>query len=163
MSFASRFLGTPAASGFTAASLEAFIAQGVEESLNLDYKDIRASDSPDQLARTVCAFANSEGGLLVLGVEEVREKDEKGNDIKIRPGKISWGPKSLKKEAVESALTSRVHPWVEGLRIYPIRNADQGVVFLIDVPQSPRPPHQAPNRIYYLRYNFMNQPMEHYQ
>src|SRR2546427_11175813 len=127
MLFASRFLGTPAESGFTAASLEAFIGQGVEERLNLDYKEIRAGDNPDRLAQTVCAFANSEGGLLILGVEESREKDEKGNDIKIRPGKITWGPKSLKKEAVESALTSRVHPWVEGIRIYPIRNADGGV------------------------------------
>ena len=85
-------------------SLETFIAQSVEENLNLDYKDIRASDSPERLAQTVCAFSNSEGGLLILGVEELREKDEKGNDVKIRPGKITWGPKSLKKAAVVSAL-----------------------------------------------------------
>lgn len=145
------------------ASLESFLGQHVEENLNLDYKDIRACENPEKLAETICAFANSEGGLLVLGVEESREKDEKGNDVKIRPGKITWGPKSLTKEAIESKLVIRIHPSISGMRIYPIRNQVGEVVFLVDVPQSSRPPHQAPDRKYYLRYNFQNQPMDHYQ
>src|SRR5438105_921448 len=140
MSFAARFLGTPGPAGFSTSLLEGFVKQGIEENLNLDYKDIRASENPDKLAQTVCAFANSEGGLLVLGVEEQRDMDEKGNVVKIRPGKITWGPKSVTKEAVESRLLVRVHPWVQGLRIHPVRNEKDGVVFLIDVPQSPRPP-----------------------
>ena len=55
------------------------------------------------------------------------------------------------------------HPWVQGLRIFPVRNHVGDVVFLIDVPQSPRPPHQAPDKRYYLRYNFQNLQMDHYQ
>src|SRR5205823_8951598 len=82
---------------------------------------------------------------------------------KIRPGKITWGPKSLTKETVESRLIVRIHPWVQGLRIHPVRKEEDGVVFLIDVPQSMRPPHQAFDRKYYLRYNFQNLPMDHHQ
>src|SRR5437016_2958960 len=113
MSFAARFLGAPGPAGFSAPALDEFLKQSIEESLNLDYKDIRASDNPDKLAQTVCAFANSEGGLLVLGIDEQRDTDEKGNVIKVRPGKISWGPKSLTKEAVESRLIVRIHPWIQ--------------------------------------------------
>src|SRR2546425_9963710 len=163
MSFAARFLGPPGPAGFSTPSLEEFVKQGIEENLNLDYKDIRASDNPDKLAQTVCAFANSEGGLLVLGVVEQRDTDEKGNVVKVRPGKVTWAPKSVTKEAVESRLIVRIHRWIQGLRIYPVRNQKDEAIFLIDVPQSPSPPHQASDQRYYLRYNFQNLPMDHHQ
>src|SRR2546422_7433647 len=143
--------------------LEAFLESAIEEGLNLDYKDIAAAENPDKLSTIISAFANAEGGLIVLGVSEKEEADEKGQVVKIRPGRITWGPKSLTRERIESMLLSRIRPWVTGLRIHPIRNEAEKPVFLVDVPQSTRPPHQAFDKRYYLRYNFQNLAMDHHQ
>ncbi len=163
MSFAEQFLGPPGLEGFSHDMLKGFLDRGIEEGLTLDYKQIQAVENPDKIATSVTAFANSEGGLILLGVEEVKEKDEKGRTVRIRPGSITWGPKSLTREKLEAQLIARVHPWVQGLRIFPVRSEAEEVVFLVDVPQSPRPPHQAPDKKYYIRYNFQNLPIDHHQ
>ena len=163
MGFAERFLGQPGSSGFTIDMLDAFLSMRQEENVNLDYKLTDAIRDPDKLVRTCAAFANAEGGLLLLGVEEAIDQDEKGQTVRIRPGKVVWGPKSLTRERLESIFVSRIHPRISGLRIHPIRNEQDGVVFLVEVPQSVNPPHQTPDGKYYLRYNFQNLPMEHNQ
>ena len=161
--YASRYLGAPGVGGFKEAEFVAFIARKIEESMTLDYKDISLADRPSDLSRIITAMANAEGGLVVVGVREEREKDEKGKWVRIFPGEITWGGKGLSKETLEQRLISRVMPWIDGLAIIPIRNPTGGVVFLIDVPKSPRPPHQADDKKYYLRYNFENLPMDHSQ
>ena len=163
VSFAARYLGRLEPSGFSQRMLETFLESAVEEGLNLDYKDIEAAGNPDKLATVISAFANAEGGLLILGVSEKEELDERGHVVRIRPGTITWGAKSLAREKIESMLVSRIRPWVNGLRIHAIRNDANEAVFLIDVPQSMRPPHQASDRRYHLRYNFQNLPMDHHQ
>ncbi len=163
MSFAEQFLGPPGLEGFSPDMLKGFLDRGIEEGLTLDYKHIQAVENPDKIATSVTAFANSEGGLILLGVEEVKERDEKGRTVRIRPGPITWGLKSLTRERLEALLIARVRPWVQGLRIFPVRSEAEEVVFLVDVPQSPRPPHQAPDRRYYIRYNFQNLPIDHHQ
>ena len=47
-------------------SLRALIAEG--EGVRLEFK--RGLPRPERLARTLCAFANTRGGLLVVGVED---------------------------------------------------------------------------------------------
>jgi len=163
MSFAARYLGSREPAGFTKNMLETFIESGIEESQNLDYKGIAKDANLDKLSTVVSAFANAEGGLVVLGVSEKEERDDKEHVVRIKPGRVTWAPKSLTREKIESALIDRVRPWVGGLRIHAIRNEAEEAVFLIDVPQSMRPPHQAFDRKYYLRYNFQNLPMDHHQ
>jgi hypothetical protein len=163
MSFAEQFLGPRGSEGFTREMLLGFLRRSVEEGLNLEYKHIGAIDHPDDLAKVVTAFANSEGGLLILGVDEAKDQDPRGHVVRVRPGEITWGSIGLTREKLESLLITRVHPWIPGLLIHPIRSASNEVVFLVDVPQSARPPHQAPDRKYYLRYNFQNLPMDHHQ
>jgi len=163
VSFVTRYLGRPEPSGFSKDMLDAFLESAIEESLNLDYKGIAAGANPDKLSTVISAFANAEGGLLVLGVNEKEELDERSRVVRIRPGRITWGPKSLTREKLESTLIDRVRPWVNGLRIHVIRNEAGEAVFLVDVPQSMRPPHQAFDKKYYLRYNFQNLAMDHHQ
>lgn len=163
MSYSLKYLGKPDASGYSEQNLKEFVDRAVEENVNLDYKNIKKIENPNGLAIAVSAMANSEGGLIVLGVEERRETDDNGKSIRMLPGNITWGEKSYTREKLESLLVARVRPWIDGLRIYPIRNSSEDLVFLIDIPQSPSPPHQAPDNKYYLRYNFQNLPMEHYQ
>lgn len=141
-----------------------FVSRKVEENLNLDYKDIRAYSDFDELSRDVSTFANSAGGLVVLGVSQQETKNEEGI-VKILPKEVTWGSSSLSKEQLEDNLVGKVQPRVDGLRIVPIReNAESlRVVFLIDIPQSVNPPHMAADNKYYRRLNFRRVPMEHYE
>ncbi len=49
-------------------NLESFLREGNEEGTRLDYKREWVSDIP----RVACAFANTSGGHIVVGVEELR-------------------------------------------------------------------------------------------
>jgi hypothetical protein len=170
MSFIKQFLGKEPEERVTVEDIIRFKNQKIEENLNLDYKDIRSVENFNELAKDVSAFANSAGGSIILGIEEKKEiiKDKKGKKIgiKIFPGKITWGKPSLTKEQIEQGLRGKIHYWIEGLRIIPIRKSERSgyVIFLIDIPQSENPPHMvSPLHRYYKRLNFEAVPMEHYE
>lgn len=139
-----------------AKDVELFVSRKIEESLSLEYKDIKAYENFDELSKDVSAFANSEGGLLILGVGQ----EKKGP--KIFPTEMTWGDEFLSKERLENNLTGKIHPRIEGLKIVPIRK-NNSVIFLLDIPQSENPPHMAFDKRYYRRLNFGNSPMEHYE
>lgn len=142
----------------TKTDLEGFINRKIEESLNLEYKDIKAYNNVNDLSKVISAFANSDGGLLILGITEERVDD----NVRL-PKEITWGEPTLSKESLESRLISRIRPPIERLRIVSIRDEKNRVVFLIDVPQSDNPPHMAADRRYYKRWNFQVLPMEHFE
>jgi len=139
---------------FVAKDIQDFINKKIEENLHLEYKDIEKIKDINGLAIAVSSFANSDGGLLILGVSEKNHF----------PEKITWGNRQLSKETLEQKLISKIQPPIPNLTIVPIRKnlRNQGVVFLIDIQQSDVL-HQSPNKIYYQRRNFQKLPMEDYQ
>ncbi len=149
--------------GITETDVQKFISEKIEENLSLDYKDIREFDRFDDLSKHVSAFANSQGGLIILGVST--EETGLGETRKIFPKAITWGSESLSKEQLENNLISKIRSRIDGLRIVPIRKEDgsQQVIFIIDIPQSQNPPHMAADNRYYKRLNFQRVPMEHYE
>lgn len=161
MSYITQFLHK-ALEEVSASDIEQFVKQGLEENVHLEYKSIEMYDNVDKLSLSVSAFANADGGLLILGIREMEEKDKKGRTIRIEPDKVTWGEPSLSKERLESKLMSRIQPRIDGLVIQTIRNKDGGIIFLIDVPRSDRP-HQAADHRYYKRWSFQKLPMEHYE
>jgi len=146
----------------SASDIEQFIEQGLEENVHLEYKSIELYGDVDKLSHSVSAFANADGGILILGIREMVEKDKKGRTVRIGPDKVTWGDPSLSKERLESKLMSRIQPRIDGLVIQTIRNKEGGLIFLIDVPRSDRP-HQAADHRYYKRWSFQKLPMEHYE
>lgn len=56
----------------TVRDIEELIKAQVQESLNLDYKRSNSisNKSRAEIAKDVSAFANSDGGLIIYGVEE---------------------------------------------------------------------------------------------
>jgi len=139
-----------------------FISQKIEENTKLDYKDIRAYHNADHLTTHVSSFANSEGGLIILGVsqDEIREN---ARTIKIFPKEVTWGEASLDKESLENKLVTKITPPISGVTIRPVRNENNKVIFLIDIPKSNFAPHMASDYRYHKRINFRIRRMEHYE
>src|SRR5215813_4904636 len=58
----------------TKSDLDRLIEEDIQESLTLDYKDARALEKTDQkrneLCKDVSAFANSDGGQIIYGIQE---------------------------------------------------------------------------------------------
>lgn len=154
--------------------LEKFLVNKIEESQNLEYKDffkvfnrkgeINKNDNYDgdkELCKSVAGMANSEGGLIILGIKEKEEKMN-GKIIRISPEKITWGPSVVTKEQIERILTSKISYPITGIKILPVRNNDD-VVFLLSIPQSVRMPHRVDEKEYYIRRNFETVPMLHFE
>jgi hypothetical protein len=150
---------------WTFEDLQTQLASNEQEHLMLDYKASEAvGDWTDakrnELAKDVCAFANAEGGHILIGIAE---------DAHTRkPSFIDHGVNTalVSKEAIESALMSRVAPRVEGMTIKEIPNptAPGYAFFVFGIPRSMDAPHMHnPTHRYYKRYNFQCLPMEHYE
>ena len=77
----SRFYNTFMLVPSSVADVERMIAEKVQENVHLDYKASPAADPgrPNEIAKDVSSFANSDGGVLIYGVEE-----EKGTGFPIR-------------------------------------------------------------------------------
>jgi hypothetical protein len=144
---------------FTVPDVEALIRDRVQEDVHLDYKDSRAiSDAKrDEISKDVSAFANSDGGVLIYGVEE--------DKLSHSPIAIDAGVDDQKfsKEWLEQIITSRVTPIIDGVRIIPIPINSGRSLYVVSVPKSSRGPHQASDKKYYKRGNFISQAMEDYE
>ncbi|WHU02742.1 ATP-binding protein [Sphingomonas sp. NIBR02145] len=139
--------------------LQALIANQVQESLQLDYKQSAAlaknNNSQNELAKDVSAFANSAGGRIIYGIAEA-------NNL---PANIDGGcdPTVITREWIENSILGHVQPRIAGLVIKPIPLASGGVAYVIDIPQATTfAPHQANHR-YHKRVNFQSLPMEDYE
>ena len=139
--------------------LQKLIADQLQESLQLDYKQSEAlaktSSCQTEIAKDVSAFANSAGGRIIYGIVEA-------NNL---PLSIDGGadPAVISREWIENTIISKIQPRIPGIVIKPIPLAAGGNAYVIDIPQATTfAPHQAGYR-YYRRYNFQSVPMEDYE
>lgn len=112
----------------------------------------------NELAKDICAFANSAGGIIIIGIAEENHKPHHIDD--------GVDTRLASKEAIESALQARITPRVDGMSIKEIPNPEQPFFsyFVLGIPRSMRAPHMCvPFHRYYKRYNFECVPMEHYE
>ncbi len=144
--------------------LNQMIAEGMEESINLEYKSADALKNTDnckkEIAKDVSAMANSAGGVIIYGVKEFDEKDKKHLPEKITP--ISR--KDFSKEQLEHIIQSNISPRIENLIIHPItlENPDEAV-YVVEIPQSSTAHQNTRDHRYYKRYNFETVPMLDYE
>lgn len=147
---------------WTEHDLAQLVANQVAESLTLDYKASGALQKTDakknELSKDVSAFANSAGGLLVYGIQEVKHQ----------PTQVDYGldPSEISKEWIEQVINSKISRRVDGVRIFqiPLSGERLGrVAYVVEVPASAAAPHMASDHRFYKRFNFECVPMEEYE
>jgi len=136
--------------------IDVLISMGIEEDIHLDYKlELPAKQNDKgkkELAKDVSAFANSDGGYIIYGVEE---KDHKPVN---KVGIDSIGTK----EKIENICLHYVQPHAD-LRIKPVDlQGTDDQLFVVWIPKSSIAPHMTDFR-FYKRQNFSSVPMEEYE
>ncbi|GAI10680.1 unnamed protein product [marine sediment metagenome] len=110
-----------------------FCNQQIPESINLDYK----KEFPTDLEKTISAFANTMGGLVIIGVED---KDSKPK-LPVKGLKYQEGLR----ERVNSIILANIYP-----PVFPeIQVCDQvrkRTFIIIRIPQSNMTPHYIRHR-----------------
>ena len=83
---------------------------GQSESARLEFKSIRLLDDIQKagrdLAKEVSAFANSEGGVIVIGIEETKG----GQKTRIAESVVGIDRNRIKSESLQQSLLSNLSP-----------------------------------------------------
>ncbi len=138
----------------------------IQESLELDYKACGALDKLNngkknivkEISKDVSAFANSAGGVIVYGI---LEKDNLPIDLD-----IGFDPKIISREWLEQVINSNIQRRISGVRINQIELSGERkgrVAYVVSIPQSIHAPHQAADKIFYKRFNYLSVAMEEYE
>ncbi len=155
----------------TFAELEALVRDRIPESLTLDYKADFTNDlekAKKELAKDVSAFANSQGGTLIIGISQDKHS-----------GAPLWPPSGIPRlindrqqtvEWVMQGLNQNIAQRVDiAAWSIELEGSDRCVI-VIDVPVSPRAPHmvtyQQDNRFhrrYFRRHQYESLPAEEHE
>src|ERR1022692_3057947 len=139
------------------ADIQQMVSDQVQENIHLDYKRSRAihKGARDDIAKDASAFANSDGGVLIYGVEEKNQL----------PVKIDDGvdDSECSREWIEAAIMTGITPGIDDVRIVPLPASPGRSFYIIEVAKSFRGPHQASDKRYYKRHSFKSVPMEDYE
>ena len=126
-------------------AIESYVKLGQEENLHLDFKtvknaDMTATDDKRNLARGISGFANSNGGIIVWGVDARKNAD--GVDCANSIAEIS--KPALMVSRLNTLTGDATSPIVDGIRHRAITNPETnaGVVVTL-VPETDSGPHMA--------------------
>ncbi|HEY8602325.1 MAG TPA: ATP-binding protein, partial [Thermomicrobiales bacterium] len=151
--------------------IEALVLARTPEGITLDYKGDFTNNldmAKKELAKDVSAFANAQGGTLVIGVAQNKQTGEPLWPPVGLPRRI--GDRQPIEEWIGQGLNQNIAQRVSlTVRQLDLDDSDRCLV-LIDVPPSPRAPHmvtfQGDNRFYrryYKRQQFESLPAEEYE
>lgn len=134
--------------------LKAIVAGNIPEGVALEYKssDVLTKCQDDTLCKIVSAFANSAGGQFVIGIAL------KGGKLTLDGGIPS---PSHYRDRIYQIVNARTSPPIESFEVFEIFDGDR-VYHVVDVPVSPKAPHQFRHQ-YYKRRGSHSDPMEHYE
>jgi hypothetical protein len=136
--------------------VERIVSLGLQENLYLEFKSGRPQNYErfkDDIAQDVSAFANSDGGTLLVGI---KENDNRAVEID------GVDEARFNRESLGQTIAHKVSPSIPGLRIEALSSGSK-TVLVISVPRSLAAPHQGPRHVYYRRHEFHCQPMAHYE
>ncbi|MBK1439963.1 ATP-binding protein [Parapedobacter sp. ISTM3] len=139
-----------------------FFVDAKEESTRLEFKGFSAqhgnfNNNLDGVIRGICAFLNSEGGLLIWGAPEGIPR---GNNNKLFQGALSPLITLKEKDWLINKISDSITPLPIGIDVGVLRD-NGNVVYVFEVQQSPYSPHQYKNT-YYARLDGQTKPAPHY-
>jgi len=147
------------------AHIEQLVAAKQEESHTLEYKSVRALPDKVNMCREICSFLNSEGGVIIVGVEE-EENNEAGYK---RPDRIEGTTEQHSRQRLQDTIIGGIAPSpnFEHFQIHEFPDPgapSQKHGYVIFVPRSYVAPHQVMQRgVYYKRGWAGCVPMLHYE
>lgn len=111
--------------------IEQIVEHRMEENTRLDFKrQVPSPDKNDDIAKDVSALANTEGGVLIYGIEE-----ENGMATGLNPIPLKGLPERLQ------SISRNIDGPVE-IQVMPLIETEPGVGFLVVVvPMSRKTPH----------------------
>ncbi len=144
--------------------LENYFLQPKEESIKIEFKSythLKANNDHNEKERgvmkTLCAFLNSEGGVVIWGAP-VSRKSETGKHI--CSGPLTSFEKEYQKDEFIAKIANKIIPSPQGI-LFRSFKVDNKFVYLFDVPKSEFSPHQY-NNIYYMRMDGQTVPAPHH-
>lgn len=144
--------------------IEGLLKRQLDEYHTLEYKGAQILSKPDDLSKSISAFLNSNGGLIIIGIREDRQAQNPKRVVAKMRYRVQFVGVEYNKERVEQLIFDHLHfSSKPDIRIYPIKNPSDPdeALYLIDVPSGDDPPYQAGDFRYYHRSNFKKQPMLH--
>lgn len=127
----------------SAEDFKKLVKNDVKESSSLEYK---GSDSLGRngLIKEICAFLNSDGGNIIVGIEEDEDKEV--------PDALGLKEGNLDKERLSQQISSNIEPFPDGVEIHEVETYDEKYGVVIEVPKSNNPPHMfTKSNHYYIR------------
>jgi len=143
----------------TREDLAAYFSVPREETSVLEFKS--GQIKINSIFKEVCAFLNTEGGLIIVGSPKERQIAKAGTpQERFCQGKLI--PSGFRdKEWIAGLIAANIVPYPAGIRIHEIQSFD-GKYFILEVPQSSNPPHQFLNDgRYYIRMDKEAKPAPH--
>ncbi len=140
--------------------VKSLITNEIEESINIEFKSAEALSKVDskkkELSKDVSAMANSNGGIIVYGINEVNHK---ADSISFVNGN------EFSKEWIEQVISSTIQRNIPELKIFPIRESGDmdKTIYVVQIPESTEAPHICKDKKFYKRYNFESVAMEEYE
>ncbi len=145
---------------FTESDIQLLIDNEIEENIYLDFKSAESLGKSDakkkELSKDVAAFANSDGGIIIYGIQE---KEHKAFSLSFINGS------QYTKEWLEQIINMTIQRHIQGLRIFPIRfdSNFEKTVYVVKIPRSTDTPHMSKDKRFYKRFDFESLMMEEYE
>jgi hypothetical protein len=131
----------------------ALISESVRESRRLDFKRDLPTDDKGKadLASDVCSFANTDGGVILFGIEEGSDESTKGRAQRVS-GIVGSVDEAILR--LTQSLDSKISPSiVRHLRFHPVEMEGGQVVLALGISQSYARPHREEVKKRYLLRN----------
>ena len=147
----------------TFSDIENYFQEEKEESNIIEYKSYSATygnfnKNIEGIIRGICAFLNSDGGILIWGAPEGQKVE--GKQEKIFIGELSPIPELKEKDWFINKISDSISPLPVGINFHAIEK-DRAYLYIFEVQKSTYNPHQFKN-IYYARLDGQTKPAPHY-